>query len=589
MIRRGVIGALFLVPTATLGLQQDARTARSTLGTASLAGKIVTGDTTPVPVRRATITLLNGLGLVLTAVTDEHGAFAFTGLPAGRFTLSATKGGFLPAKYGARLPAGIGVPIVIADGQHTTGVTLTLQHGSALSGAVVDESGQPIPNVKVSVFKRMVSDRTGESTLQAAPFASSSATDDRGRYRIWGLEAGQYAVSAISPVAPSSIAAQEILQITDADIQHALRLLGPGGAVSPNPSRPGPDAPVVTRVTYAPVYFPSAATPAEASLISLGSNEDRDGINIQLRMIPAARIEGLTTGPDGAPMAGVEVLSLDPGPLPLGYLASAYRSTTSDRSGNYTLSGVAPGTYELIATARTNPLQWALGTVAVSGRDVNVPLVMTPALTLSGRLMFDGSSPRPRNLDSLMPLIRRMTIGGPQTFARTVTPEGRFTFSIIAGRFRTESLLRDASVTGGWMLKSVVIDGADVTDVVFDITKSVDDAVITFTDRISELSGQIQEGAGAPASGYALLVFSADKRFWLPQSRRTVATRPETNGQYLIRNLPAGDYLMIALTDVEPSQLNDPAFLAQMAAQSPIRITLGEGEKRVQYVKVGGG
>ena len=188
-----------------------------------------------------------------------------------------------------------------------------------------------------------------------------------------------------------------------------------------------------------------------------------------------------------------------------------------------------------------------------------------------------------------MPLIRRITVGGQQVFARTVTPEGIFNFSMIPGRFRTENLLRDSSVTGGWMLKSVVIDGADVTDVAFDIAKSTDDAVITFTDKVSELSGQIQNGAGAPASGYALLIFSADKRFWLPQSRRTVATRPETNGQYLIRNLPAGDYLMIALTDVEPSQWNDPAFLAQMAAQSPVKITLAEGEKRVQNVRVGGG
>ena len=115
IVRRGLIAALFLVPSATLELQQDARTARGTIGTASIAGRIVTGETTAVPVRRATITLLNGLGLVLTAVTDENGAFAFTSLPAGRFTLSATKGGFLPAKFGARLPAGIGVPIVLVD------------------------------------------------------------------------------------------------------------------------------------------------------------------------------------------------------------------------------------------------------------------------------------------------------------------------------------------------------------------------------------------------------------------------------------------------------------------------------------------
>ena len=85
-----------------------------------------------------------------------------------------------------------------------------------------------------------------------------------------------------------------------------------------------------------------------------------------------------------------------------------------------------------------------------------------------------------------------------------------------------------------------------------------------------------------------LVVFSADRRFWVPRTRRTQQVRPDVNGLFVARDLPAGDYLISAVTDLEDGQWNDPAFLATLAANSPIKITLAEGDKKVQDIRVGG-
>jgi hypothetical protein len=65
--------------------------------------------------------------------------------------------------------------------------------------------------------------------------------------------------------------------------------------------------------------------------------------------------------------------------------------------------------------------------------------------------------------------------------------------------------------------------------------------------------------------------------------------RPGVDGTFIVRDLPPGEYFMSALTDVEDDQWNNPAFLADLASHQPIKITLGEGENKVQDVRVGGG
>jgi uncharacterized protein (DUF2141 family) len=117
--------------------------------------------------------------------------------------------------------------------------------------------------------------------------------------------------------------------------------------------------------------------------------------------------------------------------------------------------------------------------------------------------------------------------------------------------------------------------------------ENVASVAITLSDKSTQLSGTLQDPSGKPTSDYTIVVFAVDPRYWQPNSRRIQSTRPGTSGTFTIRNLPPGDYRLAAVTDAEPGEWYDPAFLEQLrSASTPI--TLGEGEKKTQDLRIGG-
>ena len=71
-----------------------------------------------------------------------------------------------------------------------------------------------------------------------------------------------------------------------------------------------------------------------------------------------------------------------------------------------------------------------------------------------------------------------------------------------------------------------------------------------------------------------------------PHSRRVQAVRPDSSGRFVFANLPAGDYFIVALTDIDDGQWNDPGFFDSMPGAS-VRLSLVHGEKKIQDLRVG--
>jgi len=74
---------------------------------------------------------------------------------------------------------------------------------------------------------------------------------------------------------------------------------------------------------------------------------------------------------------------------------------------------------------------------------------------------------------------------------------------------------------------------------------------------------------------------------WVPRSRRVKTTRPGSDGTFSFADLPDGNYLLGALTDITEAERNDPAFLASLAPAT-VKVTVTLGRVTVQDLRIGG-
>ena len=179
-------------------------------------------------------------------------------------------------------------------------------------------------------------------------------------------------------------------------------------------------------VGFSTVYYPNAPTASGADVISIASGEERSAIDLALRRVPTVAISGLITGsPDGAAADyAVRLIASDTGDI-IQEPESAV--AMSDASGLFLFLGVPSGQYivqvvriprrtpvdvmgrpesmptsaaqfRALQEAQTvaEPLLWARVPVSVSDSDVHgLALTLREGLTVSGRLEFSGSRPRP--------------------------------------------------------------------------------------------------------------------------------------------------------------------------------------------------
>jgi hypothetical protein len=321
--------------------------------------------------------------------------------------------------------------------------------------------------------------------------------------------------------------------------------------------------------------------------IVIGAGEERAGIDLRLQVMPQSRLSGFVTGPDGRPAAGRYVFLRNGSP----YSGQAgVNVAPTDAAGRYSIIGIAPGRYVLEAQPMEGRLPPGMGaqvgwgrvdvTIA-AGEDAVANLTLQPTLTVSGQLRVE-SSPVAAPLDLTRVRIDLMMRSGAYASA-TVTADGRFTITgVVPDSYRLSVTAQSATP---WFVKSGTIGERDAVEQYVAIAEDVRDAALVLTTQVSEVTGAIQDGAGRPAPEYFLVIFPEDKSLWTWRSPRIQQTRPSSDGQFAFRNLPAGDYLLGAVTDLEALDVYEPKFLAGLFNVS-VSIRLAEGEKKRQDIRV---
>ncbi len=566
--------------------QRDTRV--TTVGMGEISGLVVTDEETVQPVKRAEVRAIVAGGEPRTTYTDASGAFAFTNLPTGRFTIEASKPGYVRTAYGARRHDRPGTPVTLTDTQKKQVLQLRMARGSVITGRVVDEFGQPAQGARVRA--QMARTVNGERTLVEVPIVGAmfgEAADDRGVYRLYGLPAGDYVISAT----PRNSGFGDIRRMSEMEIRSAEQ------AIKQPQSPLEPDAPPVM-VGYTAIFFPGVLNASQASAITVRAGEERQGVDFGIQLVRTATVEGTVVAPGTVRPESVELLMLprQSGGLGLGgtavFISGSSRRVGPD--GKFSFTGVTPGPYTLSArmNAQEGTPLWANADIDVDGQPISgVTLALQEGLTVAGRLAFemDGVDPPTLMTRARLNLIPTDTSGivlGPA--ATMVNASGAFSITgVIPGRYRVNASFNTPEVN--WILKSAVIKGKDALDVPFDLAAGdvITDAVFTFTNRTQELSGTLQDASKRPAPDFTVVVFPVDKALW-GSTRRVRTIRPDTNGKFTFNGLPSGAYRIAAVLDIGTEELRDKTLLDELAAAS-LAVTIADGEKKVQDLRLSSG
>ena len=121
-------------------------------------------------------------------MTDEEGNFKLNDLPAGAYSISPSAPGYVNPN--SSFSDGT-MPARASLYRLGESPTITMSKGGVITGKAMDSTGQPLVGAVVNAVRV----RDGEGRNAAASFSARGLTDDRGIYRIFGLQSGSYLVS----------------------------------------------------------------------------------------------------------------------------------------------------------------------------------------------------------------------------------------------------------------------------------------------------------------------------------------------------------------------------------------------------------
>jgi hypothetical protein len=324
----------------------------------------VRSDSNGYPLRRAQVLLspAEAGGTSLAQTTDDNGKFSFPSVVPGTYSVSVQRDGYLKQTVG-RIGAYKMPPIfLIQPGQDVGSFDFRMVPSSVISGKVKFDDAEPAVNVAVQLYREY--HRRGRHGWEVA---ASALTNDRGEYRIYGLEPGSYYVAALyqSPRLPPNAEEQ---RRTDES------------------GKPREE------MSYAVTFYPEVQKLSDAVAVHLLPGQEVLSIDIFLTLVHTVRIHGrVTSALSGTAVEGPSI-TLRWNDADNTASVSAPVDVTFDKNHSFEIKGVTPGPY-VIMTTGTDDGKTLSARTAISVGDADLEalsIVIGPQQNWKGKIVIDG-------------------------------------------------------------------------------------------------------------------------------------------------------------------------------------------------------
>lgn len=521
MSKLTILAVAILIVGAGAALGQSDSTKRRE---GSITGRIVNEAGQPIPnagvyLRKSGVSS----GLNRTITTDEDGRFKADDLTPGAYTITAAVPGYVPEID----------PVQREYHRIGESVDLRMIKGGVITGAVTASSAETLAGVRVHAIR--VRDTEGRPIRGVEQSGTSRQTDDRGIYRLYGLQPGSY-----------------VIAVND-------------GGQNSYPASPF--------VGDAPTYYPSTTRDA-AEEVAVRAGQEVTGIDIRYRGDRGYSVSGTLSGSLGSESAQRGV-----------FLALVRASSGSVQSNNYiqlrqgrgfALYGVPDGEYELTAQLTVgleSNMSSGSRRVVVKGADVTgIDLALIPLASIGGHVVLERMSEADRKdackskstsfLDDLVVVARRDEksagkeqpgFGPPILNEGSPDEKGEFKIPItLAARYRLENRLP----SDDWFVRSIV-QGAttrskqpkDVAGpgISVAISQRISDLVVTIAEGAAALRGKVvvtTQGASLPAHIRVHLVPAEPES--LDDAVRFAEATLDSEGSFSLSNIAPGRYYAFA-------------------------------------------
>jgi len=290
-----------------------------------LAGR-VTAEGTNAPIASARVILMPAarpagpFAPPAQTLTDQEGRFAFERVAPGEYRVDVQKAGYAPLSDPF---ANNRQTTRVAAGQATE-VELHVQKGAAISGRLVDASGEPVADARVMAMRRLEG-RGGAGMRQWVPAGGPGAgqqTNDLGEFRVSGLPPGEYILAATPQGAFGS------------------PFGGPGTPPLARPSGP--------RTTATTTFYPGTTDQAAAQPIAVAAGAEVGNVTFAMQSATAYRVSGIVVDENGNPVAGAMVMLM--GDPRSGMFFGPAGNGNSQDDGRFVIDGVTAGRYHVNAS-----------------------------------------------------------------------------------------------------------------------------------------------------------------------------------------------------------------------------------------------